>query len=185
MEKIKYSKSLSNEFKSPLKGGLIVIFTLIRLYIGYSWLMAGIDKLAWLSGEAGKSSGMINGLINNLANSHGSDPLHLNDLLAWASKNIFLAFPGMTDLMVVASEILIGLLLILGVKVLWVSLLAMFLNTQYITAGAANNFGYIWTNLGLMGFSQYAEAIGVSGWLKSRKGKPLVGDKLLPWLCWP
>jgi hypothetical protein len=35
-----------------------------------------------------------------------------------------------------------------------------------------------------MGFAKYAEAIGISGYLKARKGRELIGDKLIPWLSW-
>lgn len=179
-----YLKSLSAEFKDVKKAVLIIIFTVARLIYGFSWLKGGIEKLAWLTNGKNNSAGLIAVVIKNLQKSHGSDPFHLNDLLIWAAQHVFLAVPHLTDIMVVFSEIAVGLIIILGFKIIWIALLGMFLNTQYMTAGSANNFGYIWTNLGLMGFAKYAEAIGISGYLKARKGGELIGDKLIPWLSW-
>lgn len=180
-----YLKSLSKEFKDVKKAVLIIIFTVLRLIYGFSWLQSGIGKLAWLTDGKSNSAGLIAVVVKNLQKSHGPDPLHLNDLLTWVAQHIFLAMPNLTDIMVVLSEIAVGLIIILGFKIIWIALLGMFLNTQYMASGSANNFGYIWTNLGLMGFAKYAEAIGISGYLKARKGKELIGDKLIPWLNWP
>jgi thiosulfate dehydrogenase (quinone) large subunit len=183
-----YIKSLSTEFKDWKRAVLIVIFTVARLIYGFSWLHGGIKKLPWLTDGKINSASLINVAVKNLETAttkNGADPLHLNDMLVWAAKHIFLATPILTDYMVVFSEIAIGIVIILGFKIIWIALLGMFLNTQYFTAGSANNFGYVWTNLGLMGFAKYTEAIGISGYLKARKGKELIGDKLIPWLNWP
>lgn len=180
-----YLKALSTEFKDARKAVLITLFTLIRLFYGFSWLKGGIEKLSWLTNGKNNSAGLITVVVKNLQNAtvkNGADPLHINDMLAWAAQHIFLAAPRLTDTMVVFGEIAVGLVIILGFKIIWIALLGMFLNTQYMTAGAANNFGYIWTNLGLMGFAKYAEAIGISGYFKARRGKELIGDKLIPWL---
>lgn len=180
-----YLKSLRTEFKDVKKSVLIIIFTVLRLIYGLSWLKGGIEKLPWLTNGKNNSAGLIAVVVKNLQKSHGPDPLHLNDLLIWAAQHVFLATPHITDIMVVFSEIAVGLVIILGFKIIWIALLAMFLNTQYMASGSANNFGYIWTNLGLMGFAKYAEAIGISGYLKVREGKELIGDKIIPWLNWP
>lgn len=182
-----YLKSLSTEFKDTRKALLITLFTLVRLYYGFSWLKSGLKKLSWLTNGKNNSAGLINVAVNNLQKAtikNGADPLHFNDMLVWAAKHIFLATPRLTDCMVVFCEIAVGIVIILGFKIIWIALLGMFLNTQYFTAGAANNFGYVWTNLGLIGFAKYAEAIGISGYLKAKMGKELIGDKLIPWLSW-
>jgi thiosulfate dehydrogenase [quinone] large subunit len=182
-----YLKSLSTEFKDARKAVLITLFTVIRLFYGFSWLKGGIEKLSWLTNGKNNSAGLIKVAVKNLQNAtvkNGADPLHLNDMLVWAAQHIFLATPHLTDYMVVICEIAVGIVIILGFKIIWIALLGMFLNTQYFTAGAANNFGYVWTNLGLIGFAKYAEAIGISGYLKARRSKELIGDKLIPWLSW-
>lgn len=154
----------------------IVIFTLARIFYGWKWFEAGWHKLAWLSDGKFNSTGKIEGLINALAGPDVKrfDPLYLNNIFAWIANNIFLRFPGLTDFLVVALEILIGVVLILGFRVFWGALVATFLNLQFLAAGSANNFGYIWTNLAIMKWAKYADAIGIDGFLRFKKGKKIL-----------
>jgi len=82
--------------------------------------------------------------------------------------------PGITDALVVIFEILVGALMILGCRIFWAALIAMFMNLQFLASGSFNNFGYAWTNLAFLKFARYAELLGIDGYLRYRKGKELV-----------
>ena len=171
-----YFNAVSKLFKDWKVAVPVVIFTIARIIYGWGWVQAGLHKLAWLSDGKANSAGKIEGLINNLIGPevHGFDPLHINNLFAWVADNIFLGMPGVTDFLVVAFEIGVGIVMILGFQVFWGALAALFLNLQFIAAGSANNFGYIWTNIAFMHWTKYVEAIGVSGFLRFKKGKEII-----------
>ena len=137
---------------------------------------AGWEKLSWLSDgkfDAGKE---IQTYITNIAGPKVTrfDPLGINHLFAWIAQHIFMTMGGLTDALVVISELAIGVLIILGFRVFWSALFAIFLNLQYLAAGSFNNFGYIWTDLALLKFARIAELIGVDGFLRFRKGNKLL-----------
>jgi len=171
-----YFNALSNLFKDWKNAVLVIVFTVARIIYGWGWFTAGLHKLAWLSDGKINSAGKIEGLVNNLVGPevHGLDPLHINALFAWAADNIFLNMPAVTDTLVVTFEILVGVLMILGFRVFWGALIALFLNLQFIAAGSANNFGYIWTNIAFMKWSKYVDAIGLDGFLRFKKGKEIL-----------
>lgn len=151
----------------------VVIFTIIRVIYGWAWFEAGLHKLAWFSDGKFNSTGKIGTLITNIAGEKvkSFDPLYINKAWAWVAQNVFQGMPGVTDALVVILEILVGVLLILGFRVFWAALIAMFMNVQFLAGGSFNNFGYIWTNLALFKFAKHAELLGVDGFLKFRKDK--------------
>jgi len=171
-----YAEAVKTQFKSAKTTILVLIFTVARIVYGLAWLKSGIGKAGtWLSDGKLNSAGKINTLVTNIAGEKVTsfDPLYLNKLFGWIAQHIFLSMPAFTDFLVVTFEILVGVLMILGFRVFWGALIAIFMNIQFIAAGSFNNFGYIWTNIILMNFAKYAEVIGIDGYLKARKGKSL------------
>lgn len=152
----------------------IAIFTVARIIYGWSWFTAGIHKLGWLSDGKLNSTGKIEGIVDTLVNAKRFDPLGINKAFGWVADNIFLSMPALTDFLVVAFEILIGAVLILGFRVFWGALVATFLNLQFLTGGSTNNFGYIWANLAFMKWAKYTDAVGIDGFLRVKKGKELL-----------
>ncbi|WP_339063838.1 hypothetical protein [Tepidibacillus marianensis] len=171
-----YSNAVSNLFKDWKKAIPVIVLTIARLIYGWKWFEAGWEKLEWLGNGKADAAKKIQGLIDNLVGPkvHGLDPLYLNKLFAWIADKIFLSLPGLTDVLVVSFEMLIGIVMIIGFRVFWGALVAMFLNTQFMAAGSGNNFGYIWTNLVIMKWTKYVDAIGVDGFLRFKKGKDLL-----------
>lgn len=172
-----YFKAVFTELKEDTKALILaLIFTVARLIYGWSWFSAGLEKISWFTNGKFNSGKEIQGLVNNLAGPKVTrfDPLGINHLFAWLAQHIFLPMGGVTDALVVISELAVGLLIILGFRIFWSALLAIFFNLQYIAAGSYNNFGYIWTNLALLKFSKYAELIGIDGLLKYKKQKELL-----------
>jgi len=135
-----------DEVKAQLKDGkaafLVIIFTLARLITN-------------IAGEK----------VTNF------DPLYINKAFAWIAQNVFLSIPGVTDTLVVILEILVGVFMILGFRIFWTALIAMFMNLQFLAGGSFNNFGYIWTNLAMFKFARYAELLGVDGFLRSKQNR--------------
>ncbi len=176
----KYFEALTTIFKDWKKAVPVLFFTVIRLIYGWSFFQAGWHKLAWLSDGKINSAGKIKGLVTNIATGTADkplthfDPLYINKAFGWVAQNIFLSMPALTDFLVVVLEMAVGILIILGFRVLWGALIAMFFNTQFIAGGSFNNFGYIWTNLAFMKWAKYTEAIGLDGFLRIRKGKELL-----------
>lgn len=127
--------------------------------------------MSWLSGGKFYAGSLIHTLIANLAGPKVTrfDPLEINRLFAWIAQNVFLPMGRLTDALVVILELAIGVLIILGFRIFWTALIAMFLNLQYFVAGSYNNFGYIWTNLALLKFARYAELIGIDGFIRLKK----------------
>jgi thiosulfate dehydrogenase [quinone] large subunit len=166
--------------KAELKNGkvalLTIVFTIARIIFGYAWVEAGIGKAAtWLSDGKLNSVGLIKGMVKNLSTAGHPDPLGITHWYGWVANNLFVnMMPGFTDVMVVACEIGVGLVIMLGFKVFWGALIALFMNLQFMAAGSFNNFGYIWTDLALLKFAKYAELIGVDGFLRFKKGKKLL-----------
>ncbi|MFA5536752.1 MAG: DoxX family membrane protein [Bacillota bacterium] len=173
-----YLNEVRNQLKDWKIASLVTIFTVVRIIYGWAWLNSGLGKLSWLNGGAPKSAGLIQVMVNNLAGPEVSkfDPLMINKMFAWVSQNIFLGMPGVTDIMVVIVEIGIGIGMLLGIKVFWVALGAMFMNVQFMAAGSFNNFGYIWTNLAFLNFAKHAELLGLSGYFKYAKSEAGVAD---------
>ncbi len=174
-----YFNAVATELKkSWWNAVVVVVFTISRLIFGWDWFNAGWSKMTvehWLSDGKFNSGGLIQGMVAAIQHSHGPDPLHLNDLLVWFSNNIFLHMGGLVDFLVVALEILIGLFIFFGFGFVWTIAVAIFLNLQYAAAGAANNFGYLVTDIIWLKFPSYASLIGVDGYIRYRKGQKLLG----------
>lgn len=170
------------ELKDGKKAALVIIFTLARIIYGWSWFHAGIEKASsgWLNFAGGHSVKQITNMATNMLppKAHGFDPLYINKLWSWIAVNIFNGMPGLTDFLVVVCEIAVGVGMIIGFRLFWTALLALFLNVQFIAAGSANNFGYIWTNIIIMNVTKYAELIGLSGYFKFKKGHQENGHKV-------
>ncbi|WP_054967574.1 hypothetical protein [Alicyclobacillus ferrooxydans] len=161
--------------KSWWNAVVVVVFTIARLIFGWDWFKAGLEKLSWLSNGKANSAGMIQGMVKNLQHSHGADPLHLNNLLVWFANHLFLTMTGLTDFLVVAFEILIGVFVFFGFGFIYTMVAALFLNLQYATAGSANNFGYLVTDIVWFKFPSYASLIGIDGYIRHRRGQNLLG----------
>jgi thiosulfate dehydrogenase [quinone] large subunit len=178
-----YVDMVKAELKDWKKALVVVIFTVARLVYGYAWVEAGWEKATtgWLNFAGGHSAKLIAGMAANMLppKAHGFDPLYINKLWSWVAVNVFNGMPGVTDFLVPIAEIAVGIGMIIGFRVLWVALLGLFLNIQFIAAGSANNFGYIWTNIIVMQFDKYFELIGLSGYFKFKKGQSeTVGKKI-------
>lgn len=171
-----YFDSVKTQFKDWKVASLVIIFTVVRLIYGWSWFEAGLHKMEWFSDGKLNSAAKIGTLVTNIAGPKVTsfDPLYINKAWAWVAQNIFLGMPGLTDTLVVIFEILVGVSMLIGFRIFWFALIAMFMNVQFIAGGSFNNFGYIWTNLAFLKFAQYGELLGLDGFLKFKQKKELL-----------
>jgi len=178
-----YFEYVGAEFRKGWWNALvIVVFTIARLIFGWSWFKAGWGKLtgseggaSWIGGKF-EAEGMMKGMVSNLQHSHGSDPIHLNNLLIWFTNNIFLHMGGLVDFLVVAFEILVGIFVFFGFAIVWAMIAALFLTLQYAAGGAANSFGYNVVEIVWFRFPRNVGLIGVDGYLRYRKENKLHGS---------
>jgi thiosulfate dehydrogenase (quinone) large subunit len=171
-----YIEKLKDEFRNPITALLVLAFTVARVIYGWAWVQSGLGKLAWISNNKPDAAGKIATMIKNIAGPEVTrfDPLYINKLWGWFAQNVVLSLPELTDTLVVLIEIGAGILIILGLRVFWAALIMTFMNLQFFAGGSFNNFGYIWTNLLLMGFNKHAELIGLDGLLRSRRHNRLI-----------
>ncbi|MDQ7092821.1 DoxX family membrane protein [Desulfosporosinus sp. PR] len=172
-----YSDAVKAKFKDGKVAFLVIIFTVARLIYGWAWVTSGFEKLTtWFTDGKLNSAGKIGTLITNIAGPKVTsfDPLYINKAFAWLAQNVFLGMPQVTDTLVVIFEISVGVCMILGFRIFWTALVAIFMNLQFFGGGSFNNFGYVWTDLAMLKFAQYAELLGVSGYLKYRKNRDLL-----------
>jgi thiosulfate dehydrogenase [quinone] large subunit len=174
---VAYSEKVKEELRNPITTILVLVFTIARVLYGWAWVQSGWGKLAWITNNKPDAAGKIGTMIKNIAGPEVTrfDPLYINKLWGWIAQNVILGLPQLTDTLVVLFEIGAGILIILGFRVFWAALLMTFMNLQFFAGGSFNNFGYIVTNLLLMGFNRHAELIGLDGFFRSRKH-----DRLIP-----
>jgi thiosulfate dehydrogenase [quinone] large subunit len=111
---------------------------LVRVYLGYEWLMAGWGKVgspAWTGSEAGKAiTGFLNSALQKTAGEHP-------DVSWWYASFIqSISLPNSTifSYLVTYGEVLVGIALILGAFTGVAAFFATFMNFNYLFAGTVS-----------------------------------------------
>jgi thiosulfate dehydrogenase [quinone] large subunit len=114
------------------------IWIIPRLYVGWTWIKAGWGKItnpAWIGSQAGSAlTGFVNGA---LAKTTGPHP----DVQGWYGsylQNIILPHAGTWGIVVSIGETLVGAGLILGAFTGIAAFFGMFMNLNYLMAGAVS-----------------------------------------------
>jgi thiosulfate dehydrogenase (quinone) large subunit len=112
------------------------IWLIVRLYVGYEWVVAGYDKIinpAWVGAKAGTAlSGFLNNAISLTTGAHPS-------VQAWYAaflKAVIVPAAGFWSYVVAFGETLVGLGLILGVFTGIAAFFGFFMNMNYMLAGS-------------------------------------------------
>lgn len=127
------------------------LWLLVRLYLGYEWLMAGWDKVmnpAWFGSEAGAA---LNGFLQGtLAKTAGAHP----DVQMWYAaflKATVLPHLAVWSNLVAVGEVLVGLGLIVGLFTGIAALFGFFMNLNFLLAGTVSvNPIFLMLALGIM-----------------------------------
>lgn len=154
-----------------------VVWLLIRLYVGWQWLSAGLEKIqspVWVGEKAGVA---LNGfLMNSLTKTAGAHP----DVQMWYAafiRDFVLPNKVLFSYLVSYGELLVGIALILGIFTAIAALFGSFMNMNYLLAGTVSINPILlileilliiaWKTAGWIGLDRWIPFIGVSG----KKGK--------------
>jgi len=144
MEKNKTNRELERIDDSPAARALFGsiswawVWLLVRLYVGWEWLMAGWGKLnnpAWTGSNAGAAlSGFVNGALAKTAGEHP-------DVQGWYAgflQTFVLPNAPVWSYVVSWGEFLVGIALILGIFTGIAALFGSFMNMNYLLAGTVS-----------------------------------------------
>lgn len=119
---------------------LAPLWTIIRLYLGYEWLVAGWGKLTnpagvWVGAKAGTAvAGFITGALEKTGGDHP-------DVTGWYAaflQQVALPNAVVFSYLVTFGEILVGVALILGLLTGIAAFFGGFMNASYLFAGTVS-----------------------------------------------
>ncbi len=114
------------------------LWLVVRLYLGYEWLMAGYEKFinpVWVGDKAGVAiSGFVNGALAKTVGIHPD----VSGWYAWFLEHAVLTHPVAWSYAITYGEIFVGLGLILGLFTVTASFFGFFMNTNYLLAGTVS-----------------------------------------------
>ena len=115
------------------------LWLILRVYVGYQWLLAGYEKIinpAWFGGKAGTAlTGFLKGA---LAKTTGAHP----DVQGWYAtflQDLVLPNAALWSYVVSIGEALVGLGLILGIFTGIAAFFGGFMNVSYLLAGTVSS----------------------------------------------
>lgn len=127
-----------------------IVWLIARLWLGYEWLMAGIEKsfgegsAVWVGDKAGVAvTGFLKGAIGKSALAPGFDPVKnphpaVQTWYAELVQNFFLPNAVLFSYLVAYGEVLVGLALILGIFTHFSALMGVLMNLAYLFAGTTS-----------------------------------------------
>lgn len=148
------------------------VWLVIRLYIGYEWLMAGWGKVTsalWSGSQAGTAlSGFLAGAAQKATGPHPD----VGGWYLWILNQVVLPHAAFFSYLVAYGELLVGIALILGIFTGIAAFAGVFMNFNYLFAGTVSinpilALGQIflvlaWRNAGWLGLDRWVlPALGV------------------------
>jgi thiosulfate dehydrogenase (quinone) large subunit len=149
------------------------LWLIVRLYLGYQWLDAGLGKLgspAWTGGGAGSAlTGFINGALQETGGAHPQ----VQDWYGWFLQHAVLPNAAGFSYLVAIGETAVGVALVLGAFTGIAAFLGIFMNANYLLAGAVST-NPIMILLGVLLLLAWRNAgwIGLDRWLLPAIGTP-------------
>ena len=154
---------------------LAPLWTLIRLFVGYEWLMAGWRKLTnpagvWVGEKAGVAvSGFLNGALNKTTGDHPD----VQGFYAWFIQNVALPNAALMGYMVTFGELLVGIALILGLFTGIAAFFGGFLNANFLMAGTVSSNPMLFVLATLLVLAWRTSGYwGLDRWVLPRIGVP-------------
>lgn len=148
------------------------LWLILRLYVGYEWLMAGWGKInspVWFGDKAGVAlTGFLNGALAKTAGEHP-------DVQGWYAgflQNMVLPNAALWSRFVVIGEILVGVALILGIFTGLAAFFGGFMNVNYLMAGTVSTNPFLFVIATWLVLSwKTAGWLGLDRWILPRLGK--------------
>ena len=167
------------------------LWLIVRVYVGWQWLVAGIDKLTGYSidfGSFGKGgsanswiftshpgaalSGFLHGALAQMGGAHPA----VQGWYGWFVQNIGIPWAGFFTYLITFGEILVGLGLIFGVLTGIAAFFGLFMNMNFLLAGTISINPVIGgLALFLVLAWRVAGYYGVDRWLLPLLGTPWTG----------
>ncbi|HEX9045136.1 MAG TPA: DoxX family protein [Candidatus Limnocylindrales bacterium] len=142
-----------------------IIWLIVRLYVGYQWLEAGLSKLGgevWTGDKAGVAiAGFAKGA---LAKTTGDHP-DVQGWYAWFLSNLVIPNAKLFSILVAVGETAVGIALILGILTGIAAFFGVTMNANYLLAGTVSTnpvliiLGAVvmlaWRNAGYIGLDRF------------------------------
>lgn len=149
------------------------LWLVVRLYVGYEWLMAGWGKVtspAWVGAQAGSAiQGFLSGALAKTAGSHPD----VSSWYAFFIQNFASQHPVLLSYLVAWGELAVGAGLILGAFTGIAAFFGAFMNFNYLFAGTVSvNPILLLLQLFLILAWRNAGWIGLDRWLLPKIGVP-------------
>lgn len=114
------------------------LWLIIRLYVGYSWITAGLSKISsdvWVGAQAGTAvKGFLLGALTKTSGAHPD----VSSWYAYFIEHFAINHTVLFSYLVTYGEIAIGVTLILGLFVGISSFFGAFMNFNYLFAGTVS-----------------------------------------------
>jgi thiosulfate dehydrogenase [quinone] large subunit len=136
-----------NALRNPKYTG--IIWLAVRLWLGYEWISAGIEKVfgegsaAWVGPKAGTAiMGFLKGALAKSALAPGFDPANAHPAVqTWYAtlvQNVFIPNATAFSYLVAYGELLVGIALIVGIFTHFAALMGAIMNLAYLLAGTTS-----------------------------------------------
>ncbi len=149
------------------------IWLIIRLYVGYEWLVAGWGKVtnpAWTGAKAGTA---LSGFVSNaLKQTSGAHP-NVQGWYGWFLQNLVSSHTAFWSYLVAWGETLVGIALILGIFTGIAAFFGSFMNLNYLLAGTVSINPILFVaEIGLLMAWKTAGWWGLDRWVLPAVGTP-------------
>jgi len=142
-----------------------IVWLVLRLYVGYEWLMAGWEKVIspdWVGPQAGTAlQGFLEGALSKAGGAHPS----VSGWYASFLTNVALPHTALLSNIVAFGELLVGVGLIVGVFTGIAAFFGAFMNFNYLFAGTVSTNPFLlliqlflilaWRNAGWLGLDRW------------------------------
>ena len=149
------------------------LWLVVRLYLGWQWLDAGLGKLgdpAWTGSSSGTA---LSGFVGNALTETGGAHPQVQGWYGSFIQQFVLPHAALFSYLVVAGEIAVGIALILGAFTGIAAFFGVFMNANYLLAGSiSTNPLMILLGALLMLAWRNAGWIGLDRWLLPAIGTP-------------
>jgi thiosulfate dehydrogenase [quinone] large subunit len=149
------------------------LWLILRLYVGYEWINAGLEKIqnpAWFGAKAGTGmAGFVNGALQKTT---GANPA-VQSWYATFLKDIVLPNSAVWSYLITFGELLVGIGLILGIFTGIAAFFGSFMNVNYLLAGAVSTNPILFVIATWLVLAwKTAGWVGIDHWLLPALGTP-------------
>ncbi len=152
---------------------MALLWAVVRIYVGWEWLMAGWEKIhsaAWVGSQSGSAiQGFLMGALQKTAGEHPN----VSGWYGWFIQHVALQHTMLFSHLVAWGEVAVGIGLILGIFTGIAAFFGAFMNLNYLFAGTVSvNPFLLLLQLFLILAWRNAGWFGIDHWLLPKLGVP-------------